>query len=768
MDQTAAPSAALTLVTTTTTGTVTTTKKDVVKGAVSQYAGCYVVFSLDSTATKLAEGKAYQFVLSGVPTAWNSVLGAQMNLGSLVLSVGKSATGGFGYSSAQLFPALASQAPATGLNLLEFSSNNVAVSRGTYTRNAVCIQPGTGNFKSVVEAKTTSTAFKTNPAVLSAKMGSAKACADLGTASTTQMSTHNLYWTVTNGTKTYTSLPTMMATVNGNTATVTVPAAVTCSLGGSSVPIVVTSTAAPYADIKVSLKTSIAADEAKTDNSVGITPNAGEVVTLNTATASGVLGFKCAKEVKGKELKYDLAGTDKAQFTLSATLVTVTAAAAGTKPTKPAMTLTMTADKSEAASVQLVGTCPGMGNAWINMQPRAFASKPLASSADVTAAMLKFTAGAEGNHARDQWCSSPVAKKDEKTTCSFASASKGEYSAFLYCETIEGWFFASTAGVNVTAPDNGGKPVTLSLTYKKAIDVVAQNSVVLSICGKLAESMAVPYSRVTDAYGGYFGAPSASLPATAAAATTTTAATNTTANKTMRMLNTTNATNATAAPKKTQWVLNLFVQPDPFAKKADNDATIKAATGTAALAAIDGVTKATYGAMTAKAVAVTEAKVSWVKKPTATGGAKQIVIGGSTDVAGYVYCAVSKTANARRRMLNTTNASNTTTAAKPATAAATVVDLRSAGTAATYNIQRAQTKATALTFSLTFTGLGEGATHGWLCEATSLSPTNPQFSTGLTKGNAQTTAAPVVPAGDSALWSSLFAAILMIAAVFFY
>jgi len=75
----------------------------------------------------------------------------------------------------------------------------------------------------------------------------------------------------------------------------------------------------------------------------------------------------------------------------------------------------------------------------------------------------------------------------------------------LYCETIEGWFFASSASVNVTAKDNGGKPVTLSLTYAKAIDDVAQNSVVLSICGKLAENMAVPYSRVTDAYGGYFG-----------------------------------------------------------------------------------------------------------------------------------------------------------------------------------------------------------------------------------------------------------------------
>lgn len=65
--------------------------------------------------------------------------------------------------------------------------------------------------------------------------------------------------------------------------------------------------------------------------------------------------------------------------------------------------------------------------------------------------------------------------------------------------------------------------------------------------------MAVPYSRVTDAYGGYFGAPSASLPA-ATASSTTAAKTNTTANKS-RMLNTT----ANATVNKTEWVLNLFV-----------------------------------------------------------------------------------------------------------------------------------------------------------------------------------------------------------------
>lgn len=165
--------------------------------------------------------------------------------------------------------------------------------------------------------------------------------------------------------------------------------------------------------------------------------------------------------------------------------------------------------------------------------------------------------------------------------------------------------------------------------------------------------MAVPYSRVTDQYGGYFGSPSATLPA--ATTTATAAKTNTTANKTMRMLNTTNAT-----VNKTEWTINMFVAPDPFAEKADNDATVKAVTGTAALAEVEKLTKATYGAATAAAVAVTEVAVKWVKKPAATGGVKMVTIAGSVDVASYVYCAVSKTGT--RRMLNTTaNATNKTT-----------------------------------------------------------------------------------------------------------
>jgi hypothetical protein len=144
-------------------------------------------------------------------------------------------------------------------------------------------------------------------------MGDSQACADLGTASTTQLSTHFVRWTVVNGTTKYTNLPTMLATVGESKGTVTVPSDVTCSLGGSSVPIVVTADKIPFADIKVSLKVDSTTTAGKTvDNSVGITPNAGEVVTLKVGTDEGVLGFKCATAVTGTALLYVLDGTDKA------------------------------------------------------------------------------------------------------------------------------------------------------------------------------------------------------------------------------------------------------------------------------------------------------------------------------------------------------------------------------------------------------------------------------------------------------------------------
>jgi hypothetical protein len=256
----------------------------------------------------------------------------------------------------------------------------------------------------------------------------------------------------------------------------------------------------------------------------------------------------------------------------------------------------------------------------------------------------------------------------------------------MYCETIEGWFYASKKNLNVTAPDNGGKPVSLSLTYKKAINDVTDNAVVLKICGKLAESMAVPYNRVTDAYGGFFGNPSPSLPSGAATTNTAAATTNATKTNTTRMLNTT--TNTTAA-KQTEWKLNLFVQPDPFAASVKNEDTVKAATNTAALAAVNSVTKTSHGELTAAsmaATAVTQAAVKFVKAPTSSQGTKAITITGSTDVAGYVYCGVSKTGT--RRILNTTNSSNATTAATTtaATTSTEVVELQSKAAAAKFTI----------------------------------------------------------------------------------
>lgn len=473
----------------------------------------------------------------------------------------------------------------------------------------------------------------------------------------------------------------MMVNVNSNPATVNVPSAVTCSKGGKSVPMVVTASAIPFGDVKVSLIASTTVDGTKTtDNSAGITPNTN-VVTLKIGSNSGVLGFACSSDPKGKELKYKIEGSDKAQFALSATVVAVTAAKAGTKPASPKLTLALKAG-STSSRTTIEGECPGMGSAWMQFAPSAKNAAILSKAADVTAAHGKFNAAAANMHTLEQWCYSAVTAAGQKSSCTFSTASAQNYTVALYCETIEGWFFASAKTTSVVSKDNGGKPVGLTLTYKKAINDVTNNGVVLSICGKLAETMAVPYARVTDAYGGFFGNPSASLPASApkpAAKPAATNATNATAAKT-RMLNAT--ANKTAAPS--EYKISLFVQPDPFADKADNAATIATATGTAALAAIDGVTKATYGAMTAKAAVVAEVKVSWVKKPLATGGAKMITLAGSTNVGGYVYCGVNKAASRRFRMLNATanaTASNTTTTAAAAPAKAAITSLQSAAAA---------------------------------------------------------------------------------------
>lgn len=100
----------------------------------------------------------------------------------------------------------------------------------------------------------------------------------------------------------------------------------------------------------------------------------------------------------------------------------------------------------------------------------------------------------------------------------------------------------------------------MTLTYSKPINDVTDNAIILKICGAVAEKLEVPYSRITDSYGGYFGKPSPDLPKTAPVTPAAKpAATNTTkaANKT-RVL----ATNTTANTTKTtpsSYPINIYV-----------------------------------------------------------------------------------------------------------------------------------------------------------------------------------------------------------------
>lgn len=137
-----------------------------------------------------------------------------------------------------------------------------------------------------------------------------------------------------------------------------------------------------------------------TDNSVGITPNAGEKATIKIGAEKGILGFKCAAKVTGKELKYSLKGTDAKQFALSAELITVSAVKAGTKPATAPLTIAMVSADSKSAETVVTGLCPGLGNSWMQFAPYENKATILASQADVEAA-AKLGATGKGAHDKE-------------------------------------------------------------------------------------------------------------------------------------------------------------------------------------------------------------------------------------------------------------------------------------------------------------------------------------------------------------------------------
>lgn len=335
-------------------------------------------------------------------------------------------------------------------------------------------------------------------------------------------------------------LPPMMVTVGRAQSNVNVPSAVTCYQGGSSFPMGVTLAAQPFTDVKVAL----AIDEDKSDaanvinNSYGATINAASLagIQFGSSTTEAFLGFTCTDTANATSLKYVLSGTDAANFKLSSltAAVTVEKKVTGAAPTKT-ITVAMVADSSTAGSVTVEGACPNMGASIIHWAP---ADKGMVAAADwktVNAAYEKSQTqkkDPETAYLGEQYCYKAVASTGAKTTCAFDSQSLGKYNATLYCNTIQGWFYAS-AVAKVTAPDNGGAAVQMTLTYKKAIDVKKDNAVILNVCGALAENVQVPYKRVQDELGGFKGSPSPMLGKRMLQAATTTAAANNTTNATV-------------------------------------------------------------------------------------------------------------------------------------------------------------------------------------------------------------------------------------------
>lgn len=122
----------------------------------------------------------------------------------------------------------------------------------------------------------------------------------------------------------------MVANAKG---TVNTASTVTCSVGGLSVPIVVSSSVSPHTDVTVKLEkrnTLTNSDNTTTELSEGLTAGA-ETVTLTVSVPTGVLGFECASTLNSTVtplLNYTMGGTNMDSFTLSSAAVTANVVAA--------------------------------------------------------------------------------------------------------------------------------------------------------------------------------------------------------------------------------------------------------------------------------------------------------------------------------------------------------------------------------------------------------------------------------------------------------
>lgn len=126
-----------------------------------------------------------------------------------------------------------------------------------------------------------------------------------------------------------------MVSVGGSKGTVTVPDPVKCTFGGTSVPMMVSISNKPFADVTVTLKMDVLAEGAdaatETPKSVGVTLGDKKSHQFTKSSTSGVLSFGCGDEATttATMLVVELSGTDKASFT-GPTQITVSPQKPGT------------------------------------------------------------------------------------------------------------------------------------------------------------------------------------------------------------------------------------------------------------------------------------------------------------------------------------------------------------------------------------------------------------------------------------------------------
>lgn len=172
-------------------------------------------------------------------------------------------------------------------------------------------------------------------------------------------------------------MPARLVTVGGSTSAVSTPSSVNCAKGGSSDPVVVSVSVAPYTakgatgGLTVTFaKKALAKDAAKdaVEPSAGVT-GYGEVVSFDVNTLSGFVYLTCDATMKATAtVTVTLGGTAKAAYTGKATMSVV--------PKDKAVALTGDAAKvgpttlatgGNAGVVSLKVTCPVAGTAWVQM-----------------------------------------------------------------------------------------------------------------------------------------------------------------------------------------------------------------------------------------------------------------------------------------------------------------------------------------------------------------------------------------------------------------